>query len=86
MLFSQSALIPQLCLHFFQILKYYTLVNKDYFRKLFGVVVAVNVNTREIKGTVSPLVKTRNKALMGSTDESAETIPIREFLLMPSYG
>ena len=36
--------------------------------------VAVNVNAGEVKGTVSPL---------GSTDKSAETIPIREFLLMP---
>ena len=35
MLFSQSALIPQLYLHFFQKLKYYTLGNKDYSRKLF---------------------------------------------------
>ena len=83
MLFSQSALIPQLCLHFFQILKYYTLVNKDYFRKLFGAAVAANVNVGEIKGTVRPLVKTRNKDLMGSTEESAETIPIRGFLLVP---
>ena len=36
--------------------------------------VAVTVNAAEVKGTVSPL---------GSTDESAEIIPIREFLLMP---
>ena len=36
MLFSQSALIPQLCLHFFQKLKYYTLGYKDYSRKLFS--------------------------------------------------
>ena len=43
--------------------------------------VAVNVNAGEVKGTVSPLVKTRNKALMGSTDESAETKQIRGFLL-----
>ena len=35
MLFSQSALIHQLCLHFFQKLEYYTLGNKDYSRKLF---------------------------------------------------
>ena len=86
MLFSQSALIPQLCLHFFQILQYYTLVNKDYFRKLFWAVVAVHVNAGEVDGTASPLVKTRNKALRGSTDGSAETIPIRGFLLMPWYG
>ena len=59
MLFSQSALIPQLCLHFFQKLKYYTLGNKDYSRKLFWVAVAINVNAKEVKGTVSLLVKTR---------------------------
>ena len=45
--------------------------------------VAVNVNAGEVKGTVSHLVKDRNKALMGSTDDSAETIPIRGILLMP---
>ena len=33
---SQSALISQLYLHFFQKLKYYTLGNKDYSRKLFS--------------------------------------------------
>ena len=59
MLFSQSALIPQLCLHFFQKLKYYTLGNKDYSRKLFWVAVAINVNAKEVKRTVSPLVKAR---------------------------
>ena len=57
MLFSQSALIPQLCLHFFQKLKYYTLENKDYSRKLFWV--AINVNAKEVKGTGSPLVKAK---------------------------
>ena len=59
MLFSQSALIHQLCLHFFQKLEYYTLGNKDYSRKLFWVVVAVNVNAKEVKGILRPLVKTR---------------------------
>ena len=59
MLFSQSALIPQLCLHFFQKLKYNTLENKDYSRKLFWVAVAANVNAKEVKDTPSPLVKTR---------------------------
>ena len=57
MLFSQSALIPQLYLHFFQKLKYYTLGNKDYYRKLFRVALAINVNAKKVKGTVSPLVK-----------------------------
>ena len=60
MLFSQSALIPQLCLHFFQKLKYYTLGNNDYSRKLLAVAVAINGNAKEVKGTVSPLVKARN--------------------------
>ena len=66
MLFSQSALIPQLCLHFFQKLKYYTLGNKDYSRKLFWVVVAVNINAKKVKGTVSLLVNARGfiKALI----------------------
>ena len=59
MLFSPSALIRQLCLQFFQKLKYYALGNKDYSRKLFWLVVAVNVNAKEVKGTVSSLVKTR---------------------------
>ena len=59
MLFSPSALIPHLCLHFFQKLKYYTLGNNEYSRNLFCVVVTVNVNAKEIKGTVSFLVKTR---------------------------
>ena len=60
-LFSHSALILPLCLHFFQKLKYYTLENKDYSWKLFWVVAAISVNAGEVKGTVSPLVKTRNK-------------------------
>ena len=60
MLFFQSALIPQLSLHFFQKLKYYTLGNKDYSRKLFAVVIAINGNAKEVKGTVSPVVKARN--------------------------
>ena len=33
-LFSQSALISQLCLHFFEKLKYYDLGNKDYSKKI----------------------------------------------------
>ena len=61
MLFSLWAIIPQLCLHLFQKLKYYTLENKDYFRKLFWVVAAINVNEGEVKGTLSLLVKIRNK-------------------------
>ena len=59
MLFSQSALIPQLYLHFFQKLKYYTFGKKDYSRKLFWVPVAINVNAKKVKGTVISLVKTR---------------------------
>ena len=59
MLFSQSTLTPQLWLHYFQKVKYYTLGNKDYSRKLFWVVVAINVNAKEVKGTVSTLVKAR---------------------------
>ena len=59
MLFSQSALIPQLYLHFFQKLKYYTFGKKDYSRKLFWVAVAINVNAKKVKGTVISLVKTR---------------------------
>ena len=55
MLFSQSALIS----NFFQKLKYYILGNNDYSRKSFLVVVAVNVNAKDVKGPVSPLVKTR---------------------------
>ena len=61
MLFSHSALIPQFCLYFFQNLKYYTLENKDYSRKLFWVVAAIIVNADEVKDTVTPLVETKNK-------------------------
>ena len=59
MLFSQSALIPQLCLLFFQKLKHYTLENKQYSRKLFWVTVAVNVNAKDIESTLIPLVMIR---------------------------
>ena len=76
MLFFQSALIPQLCLHFFQKLKYNSLGNKDYSRKLFWVVITVNVNADEDRGTVNPLVVSRSKALAGSMDKSPETIPV----------
>ena len=41
---------------------------------MFWVVITVNVNAAEVRGTVNPLVETRNKALMGSIDESPETI------------
>ena len=86
MLFSHSALIPQLC-HFFQKLKYYTLENKDYSRKLFWVAVAINVNAGEVKGTASALdSEDQEQTLMGSIDESAEIILITGFLLMPWYG
>ena len=44
-------------------MKYYTLENKDYSRKLFWVSVAINVNAGEVKGTVNPLVKTGNKKI-----------------------
>ena len=54
-LFSQSALTPQICLRFSQKLKYF--INKDCSRKL--VAVAINVNAREVKGTVSPLRNAR---------------------------
>ena len=76
MLFFQSALIPQLCLYFFQKLKYNSLGKKDYSRKLYWVAVTVNVNADEVKGTVSTLVDSRNKVLMGSTEESPETTPV----------
>ena len=45
-LFSQSALIPQLSLHSFQKLKYYTLGNEDYSTKLFWTTVAVSMRVR----------------------------------------
>ena len=66
--------------------KSYTLENKGYSRKLLGAAVAVSVDAGEVKGTVSPVVMIRRKTLMGSMAESAETIPIRGFLLMPQYG
>ena len=86
MLFSHWALILQLCLHFFQKLKHYTLENKDYFRKLFWVVAAINANAGEVKSTVSPLVKDQEQTLMGSMADYAETISVTGFLLMPWYG
>ena len=39
--------------------------------------VGVNVNAGEVKGTLSSLVKTRNKTLMASMDEFAVTILIK---------
>ena len=63
MLLFQSALIPQLCLHFFQKLKCYTLGNNDYSRKLIWVALAINVNAKEVKSTVSPLVKATVEAI-----------------------
>ena len=76
MLFFQSALIPQLCLHFFHKLKYNSLENRDYSRKLFWVVTTININAYEDRGTANSLVESRNKALVGSMDESRETIPV----------
>ena len=76
MVLFQSALIPQLCTHFFQELKYNSLGNKDYSRKLFQVVITFNVNADEVRDTVRPLVESRNKAFVGSMDEFPETIPV----------
>ena len=76
MLFFPSALFPQLHLHFLQKLKYYTLGNKDYSRKLLWVVVSVNVNSDDVRGTASPLIKSRNKALVGSMNEFEKTISV----------
>ena len=39
-------------------------------------VVTINVNCCEVKDTVSPLIKARNKTVMGFMDKSAETIPV----------
>ena len=50
--------------------------NKDYFRKLFLAVVAVNVNAADVKDLARALVEPRNKTLAGSMDEHAETIPV----------
>ena len=76
MLFFPSALFPQLRLHFLQKLKYYTLGNKDYSRKLLWVVVSVNVNSDDVRGTASALIKSRNKALVGSMNEFEKTISV----------
>ena len=65
-----------LCLHFFQILKYNSLGNKDYSTKLFSVIITVNVNADEDRGIVRVLVESRNKALAGAMDEFPETIPV----------
>ena len=51
--------------------------------KLFWVVITVNVNADKDRGTVNPLVESRNKALAGSMDESPEIIPVWGFLLRP---
>ena len=72
MLFFQSALISQVCLHFFQELKYNSFEKKRTPRKLFWVTVTVNVNADEVKGTVSTLGDSRNKGLVCSTEESPE--------------
>ena len=70
MLFSQSALTSQLCLHFLQELKQHTLGNKDHSRKLFWAALAAVTNALDVWGTVSPLVVSRSKALVGSMDEA----------------
>ena len=72
MLFFPSALIPQLCLYFFQKLKYNSLGNKDYSRKKFWVLVTANVNADEVRGAISLLIE--YKALVGFMTESTETI------------
>ena len=63
-LFSQSSLISQFCVHLFEKLYYYTLGNKDYSRKLFWAAVDVVVNASD----------GWNRALVGSIDEAAETL------------
>ena len=46
--------------------------------------VAINVYAGEVKGTANPLdSKDQEQTLMGSIDESAETILITGFLSMP---
>ena len=46
--------------------------------------VAINVNAGEVKDTASLLdSKDQERTLMGSIDESAETISITGFLSMP---
>ena len=72
MLFFQPALIHQLCLPFFQKAKYNSLGEK----RTISVVVTVNVNADEFKGTVSTLVDSRNKSLVGFIEESLETIVV----------
>ena len=72
MLFFQPALIHQLCLPFFQKAKYNSLGKK----RTISVVVTVNVNADEFKGTVSTLVDSRNKSLVGFIEESLETIVV----------
>ena len=66
-LFFQSALISQLCLHFFQKLKYNIFGKKDYSLKLFWVAVTIKVNTDEVKDTVITLGE-RNK---GTKEQSS---------------
>ena len=68
MLFFQPALIHQLCLPFFQKAKYNSLGKK----RTISVVVTVNVNADEFKGTVD----SRNKSLVGFIEESLETIVV----------
>ena len=53
---------------------------------MFWVAVTVNVNADEAKGTVSTLGDSRNKPLVGSTEDSPETIPVWGFLLRSWYG
>ena len=54
----------------------YTLENKEYSEKLFWGTEDVIVNTADIWGTVRPLLVSRNKAVLGSVDEVAETFQI----------
>ena len=62
MLISQSALISELYLHFFQKLKYYTLRNKGYSRKNFYALVTVIVNAANVRSTVKLFVESEKKS------------------------
>ena len=49
---------------------------KVYSTKLIWATVDVVGNVADIRGTVSSLEVSRNKALVGSTEKTGETIPI----------
>ena len=57
-------------------IEYNSLGNKEYSSKLFWMAVTVSTNADKVRGTVSPMVESSNKVLVGSVDDFLENIPV----------